>query len=181
VCALPAEQPAIRHRILRCFCAPDAVVVPINPIPWPGNCGTNIEDSDNRPCDRRQELGGAVRPRSLRSSHVVNHRRLFDYLREKTDLPLPDFVRQPARSRSWTDASLRRTAAGAIGRSRRSRAVMPVHIGYDLTPKGCMQHPLDPACRRDHRLPAVARVGCSAWRGCAEPAPMFHFTGIQRE
>src|SRR5881394_2193631 len=88
----------------------DAVVVPINPMNLADELRHYIDDAGTTVAIAGQELEErvAVQP-ALK--HVV-YAAYSDYVREKTDLALPEFVRAPARSRSWKDAIGAGLAAG---------------------------------------------------------------------
>jgi len=152
----------------------DAVVVPINPMNLADELRHYIEDAGTTVAIAGQELEERVAAqRALK--HVV-YAAYSDYVREKTDLPLPDFVRTPARSRSWQDAVGAGLAPGPHLAQPEDLAVMPYTSGTTGKPKGCMH---------THSSVQATTVVYLQWRGSGDgavvlsPLPMFHVTGMQ--
>src|SRR4051794_15962045 len=80
----------------------DAVVVPVNPMNLTDELRHYVEDSDATVAIVGEELAARVEPiKELK--HVVLAA-YSQYLRTPTDLPVPDFVRAPARTDSWRKA-----------------------------------------------------------------------------
>ena len=152
----------------------DAVVVPINPMNLADELRNYIEDAGTIVAIAGQELEERVAAqRALR--HVV-YAAYSDYVRSATDLPLPDFVRAPARSRSWQDALGAGLAPGPHRAQAEDLAVMPYTSGTTGKPKGCMH---------THSSVQATTVAYLQWRGSGDgavvlsPLPMFHVTGMQ--
>ena len=152
----------------------DAVVVPINPMNLADELRHYIEDADTAVAIAGQELEERVAAQSA-LKHVI-YAAYSDYLRERTDLPLPDFVRAPARSRSWKDAVGAGLAPGPHLAQPEDLAVMPYTSGTTGKPKGCMH---------THSSVQATTVVYLQWRGSGDgavvlsPLPMFHVTGMQ--
>jgi len=152
----------------------DAVVVPINPMNLAEELRHYIEDAGTTVAIAGQELQDrvAVQP-ALK--HVV-YAAYSDYVRAPTDLPLPDFVRAPARSRSWRDALDAGLAPGPHLAQADDLAVMPYTSGTTGKPKGCMH---------THASVQATAIAYLQWRGSGDgavvlaPLPMFHVTGMQ--
>jgi fatty-acyl-CoA synthase len=152
----------------------DAVVVPINPMNLADELRHYIEDAGTAVAIAGQELEERVTAQpALR--HVV-YASYSDYVRSPTDLPLPDFVRAPARSRSWKDALAAGLAPGPHQAQPEDLAVMPYTSGTTGKPKGCMH---------THSSVQATTVAYLQWRGSGDgavvltPLPMFHVTGMQ--
>ena len=152
----------------------DAVVVPINPMNLADELRHYIEDAGTSVAIAGQELEArvGVQPALQRVIYAA----YSDYLRKKTDLPLPDFVRAPARSRSWQDAVGAGLAPGPHLAQPEDLAVMPYTSGTTGKPKGCMH---------THASVQATTVVYLQWRGSGDgavvlsPLPMFHVTGMQ--
>ena len=152
----------------------DAVAVPINPMNLADELRHYIEDAGTTVAIAGQELEERVAAQGA-LQHVV-YAAYSDYVREKTDLPLPDFVRAPARSRSWRDAIGAGLVPGPHLAQPEDLAVMPYTSGTTGKPKGCMH---------THSSVQATTVAYLQWRGSGEgtvalsPLPMFHVTGMQ--
>ena len=152
----------------------DAVVVPINPMNLADELRHYIEDAGTSVAIAGQELEERVSAQPA-LKHVV-YAAYSDYVREKTDLPLPDFVRAPARSRSWKDALGAGLSPGPHLAQADDLAVMPYTSGTTGKPKGCMH---------THSSAQATTVVYMQWRGTGDgavvlsPLPMFHVTGMQ--
>jgi fatty-acyl-CoA synthase len=152
----------------------DAVVVPINPMNLADELRHYIDDADTAVAIAGQELEERVAAQPA-LKHVV-YAAYSDYVREKTDLPLPEFVRAPARSRSWKDAIGAGLAAGPHRAQAEDLAVMPYTSGTTGKPKGCMH---------THSSVQATTIAYLQWRGSGDdsvvlsPLPMFHVTGMQ--
>jgi fatty-acyl-CoA synthase len=161
----------------------DAVVVPVNPMNKSEELAHYIKDSDARAAIAAQELCGEIEPHLGRGG--IEHCILAaysDYLREATDLKVPEFVRAPrigpvgTGTVLWNDA----VAAGCAPRAHEAGpddlAVLPYTSGTTGLPKGCML--------THANLLATSTGGC-AWAQTSSEAvvlgvlPMFHLTGMQ--
>src|SRR5262249_14594456 len=133
-----------------------------------------IEDAGTQVAIAGQELEERVAAQPA-LQHVV-YAAYSDYVREKTDLPLPDFVRAPARSRSWKDALGAGLAPGPQLALADDLAVMTYPSGTTCKPKCCMH---------THSSVQATTVFYLQWRGSGDgavilsPLPMFHVTGMQ--
>jgi fatty-acyl-CoA synthase len=152
----------------------DAVVVPINPMNLADELRHYIEDAGTTVAIAGQELEERVAAQSA-LRHAI-YAAYSDYVRSATDLPLPDFVRAPARSRSWQDALGAGLAPGPHQAQSEDLAVMPYTSGTTGKPKGCMH---------THSSVQATTIAYLQWRGSGDgavvlsPLPMFHVTGMQ--
>ncbi|MGF6992401.1 long-chain-fatty-acid--CoA ligase [Paraburkholderia sp. GAS32] len=166
----------------------DAVVVPVNPMNRTSELQHILEDSGARVAFVGVELMEHVRPLSGRHVDHVISARYADYLRDQTDLPLPDVltssVAQPhadsvnghAALIGWNDA----LARACVPRGHESRpedlAVIPYTSGTTGRPKGCIH---------THRSVMHSTVSCAEWPSLANESvmlcsvPLFHVTGMQ--
>jgi fatty-acyl-CoA synthase len=161
----------------------DGVVVPVNPMNKSEELSHYIGDSDARTAIAAQELYREIEPHLAKGR--IEHCVLVaysDYLREATDLKVPDFVSAPciipgrAGVVPWNDA----IAAGCMPRAYQAGpddlAVLPYTSGTTGLPKGCML--------THSNLLATSTGGC-AWSQTSSEAvvlgvlPMFHLTGMQ--
>jgi fatty-acyl-CoA synthase len=156
----------------------DAVVVPVNPMNRTEELRHYVEDSDARVAIAGQDVYERMAPiHELKHTLIATY---SDYLREKTDLPVPDFVRAPRASfpsiTYWKDA----LSAGLIPGEHQAKpvdlAVMPYTSGTTGKPKGCMH---------THASVQATTIPYLYWRGVQEAPvvlsalPMFHVTGMQ--
>ena len=165
----------------------DGVVVPVNPMNKSEELAHYIGDSDARVAIAAQELYREIEPHIGNKSgasglaHVVLAA-YSDYLRENTDLKVPDFVRLPRTDPGrpevslWTDC----IGAGLQPRAHESGpgdlAVLPYTSGTTGLPKGCML---------THANLLSTSTGACVWSPTSSEAvvlgvlPMFHLTGMQ--
>ena len=151
----------------------DAVVVPVNPMNRTEELRHYVSDSDARFAIVGQDVFGQIEPIAGLKHLLAAY---SDYVDPATDLPLPDFVRAPAVSRSWKQAIEAGLAPGLHTAQPADLAVMPYTSGTTGTPKGCMH---------THASIQATTVPYLYWRG-AQPRsvvlsalPMFHVTGMQ--
>jgi fatty-acyl-CoA synthase len=151
----------------------DAVVVPVNPMNRTDELRHYVEDSDACTAIVGQDVLRHIEP--LRLDHVIVAA-YSDYLPAATDLPLPDFLRAPAVSSSWSEAIERNLKPGPHLAAPEDLAVMPYTSGTTGKPKGCMH---------THSSVQATTVPYLHWRGAQEKSvvlcalPMFHVTGMQ--
>jgi fatty-acyl-CoA synthase len=156
----------------------DAVVVPVNCMNRREEVRHYVEDSQASTAIVGQELYPEVAGlEGLRHIVVATY---SDYLRERTDLPVPPLVRAPAtphKEISWKDAIGEKLVPGPHAAGADDLAVMPYTSGTTGKPKGCMH---------THGSVQATTVPYLYWRGTQEgevvvlsPLPMFHVTGMQ--
>ena len=159
----------------------DAVVVPVNTMNRTEELRHYVEDSDARVAITGQELFSELAP-LLGSAGLerVIVAAYSDYLREATDLPVPEFVSAP-RERfesaiPWADALAANCEVGEHCAGPGDLAVMPYTSGTTGKPKGCMH---------THSNVQATSAVYLEWRGAPEEPvvlsalPMFHVTGMQ--
>jgi fatty-acyl-CoA synthase len=166
----------------------DAIVVPVNPMNRSSELQHILEDSGARVAFVGEELMEHVRSRLGNQVDHVIRARYADYLRNGTDLPLPDVLAsgEPQRHAesigghagvvSWNDV----LARACIPRDHESRledlAVIPYTSGTTGRPKGCIH---------THRSVMHSTVSCAEWPNLANETvmlcsvPLFHVTGMQ--
>jgi fatty-acyl-CoA synthase len=156
----------------------DAVVVPVNCMNRREEVRHYVEDSQAATAIVGQELYEQVEGlEGLRHVIVVTY---SDYLRERTDLPVPPFVRAaalPHSGVSWNAALSERLVAREHAAAADDLAVMPYTSGTTGKPKGCMH---------THESVQSTTVPYLHWRGTQgddvvvlSALPMFHVTGMQ--
>jgi fatty-acyl-CoA synthase len=152
----------------------DAVVVPVNPMNLTDELRHYVDDSDATVAIVGEELAARVEP--IKELQHVILAAYSDYLRAPTDLPVPDFVRAPARTDSWRKALAAGLQPGPHLAQPDDLAVMPYTSGTTGKPKGCMH---------THSNVQATTVVYLEWRGSGEGSivlsalPMFHVTGMQ--
>ena len=150
----------------------DAVVVPVNPMNLTEELRHYVEDAGARTAIVGQELAARITPLGLRLVVAA----YSDYIRLPTDLPLPEFVRAPRESTSWSDAIEARLEPGPHQAKSDDLAAMPYTSGTTGKPKGCMH---------THASIQATTVAYLEWRGSGDGSivlsalPMFHVTGMQ--
>ncbi|MGU7779140.1 long-chain-fatty-acid--CoA ligase [Burkholderia sp. PU8-34] len=172
------------HAILRA----DAVVVPVNPMNRTAELEHILEDSGASVAFVGDELMEHVRPLTGRHLHHVIRARYVDYLREQTDLPLPDVLTRVAPHRhaasggshvavtDWRNALTRKCMPRPHESGPEDLAVIPYTSGTTGRPKGCIH---------THRSVMHSTVSCAAWPNLASDSvmlcsvPLFHVTGMQ--
>ena len=164
----------------------DGVVVPVNPMNKSGELAHYIGDSDARVAIAAQELYQEIEPHLGKPggkglAHCVLAA-YSDYLRDDTDLKVPDFVRLPQFDPGhpgillWKDAIAADIVPRAAEAGADDLAVLPYTSGTTGHPKGCML--------THSNLLATSTGGC-AWSQTSSEAvvlgvlPMFHLTGMQ--
>jgi fatty-acyl-CoA synthase len=155
----------------------DAVVVPVNPMNKRDELGYYVGDSDARVIVSTQELFGEIEPHLGKGlAHCVLGT-YSDYLREATDLDVPDIVRAPrVAAASWREALAAGHAPGQHTAGPGDLAVLPYTSGTTGHPKGTML---------THSNLLATSTGACAWIQSSSEAvvlgvlPLFHLTGMQ--
>jgi len=154
-------------------------VVPVNPMNRTEELRHYVEDSDAAVAIVGQDVFKHIEPiPGLKHVLVATY---SDYLSEKSDLPLPDFVRAPRQRFSsavkhWEDALSAGLQPGKHAAQPEDLAVMPYTSGTTGKPKGCIH---------THASVQATTVPYLYWRGVQEQSvvlsalPMFHVTGMQ--
>jgi fatty-acyl-CoA synthase len=151
----------------------DAVVVPVNPMNLTEELRHYVEDAGASTAIAGQELAGRIAPLGLEHLIVAAY---SDYLRQPSELPVPDFVRAPRESGSWSEAIGARLQPAAHQAKSDDLAAMPYTSGTTGRPKGCMH---------THGSIQATTVAYLEWRGSGDGSvvlsalPMFHVTGMQ--
>ena len=155
----------------------DAVVVPVNPMNKRDELAYYVADSDARVIVSTQDLYGEIEPHLGKGlAHCVLGT-YADYLREATNLNVPDFVRAPrTAAASWNEALAGGHAPGAHTAGPEDLAVLPYTSGTTGHPKGTML---------THSNLLSTSTGACAWIQSSSEAvvlgvlPLFHLTGMQ--
>ena len=161
----------------------NAVVVPLNPMNLGGEVRRYALDCGARTVIVSQELFARVEPllgsAPLDSAIVAAY---SDYLREPTDIPVPDFVSAPRLPvegpavTPWHDALAAGLQPGPLTAGPDDLCVMPYTSGTTGTPRGCMH---------THRTTMQTLVSGMRWFSVQPEitllsvAPLFHVTGMQ--
>ncbi|OAJ55023.1 long-chain fatty acid--CoA ligase [Paraburkholderia ginsengiterrae] len=163
----------------------DAVVVPVNPMNRASELQHIFEDSGAKVAFAGEELMEHVRPLSGRHVDHVVVARYADYLRDQTDLPLPDMLTpavEPAHASPaagvirWNDALSGGFLPSAHASGPEDLAVIPYTSGTTGRPKGCVH---------THRSVMHSTVSCAEWPNLPDDSvllcsvPLFHVTGMQ--
>jgi fatty-acyl-CoA synthase len=139
--------------------------------------GFYVADSDARVIVSTQDLYGEIEPHLGKGiAHCVLGT-CADYLREATDLKLPDAVRAPrAAQANWQQALAAGHTPGAHTAGADDLAALPYTSGTTGHPKGAML--------THANLLATSTGACVWYAGSSEAVvlgvlPMFHLTGMQ--
>jgi len=155
----------------------DAVVVPVNPMNKRDELAYYISDSDARVIVSTQDLVGEIEPHLGKGlAHCVLGT-YSDYLREATDLSVPDFVRAPRiAAANWDQALAAGLAPAPYFAGPDDLAVLPYTSGTTGHPKGAML---------SHSNLLATSTGACTWSESSSEAvvlgvlPLFHLTGMQ--
>jgi fatty-acyl-CoA synthase len=160
----------------------DGVVVPVNPMNKSEELAHYIGDSDARVAIAAQELFREVEPHLGRGLDHCVLAAYSDFLVEKTDLKVPDFVRLPRADPVRAEVSLWKDCIAAALEPRAHEsgpddlAVLPYTSGTTGLPKGCML---------THSNLMSTSTGACVWAPTSSESvvlgvlPMFHLTGMQ--
>ncbi|HSW25411.1 MAG TPA: AMP-binding protein, partial [Burkholderiaceae bacterium] len=158
----------------------DAVVVPINPMNLTQELAHYVHDSGAHVAFAAQELLPRITPLLAEGLEHIVVATYSDYLRQATDLLMPEFVAAPRAPLNrqglvaWADMLAAASAPRAIEAGPDDLAVMPYTSGTTGHPKGCMH---------THRSVMFNAAGCwgTANQGSVGLAvlPLFHVTGMQ--
>ncbi len=155
----------------------DAVVVPVNPMNRRDELGYYVSDADARVLIGTQDLWAEIAPHLGKGlAHVVLGA-YADYLREPTDLHVPDIVRAPRIAEvNWDAALAAGHAPGPHLAGPDDLAVLPYTSGTTGHPKGAML---------THTNLLATSTGACAWHNISSSGvvlgvlPLFHLTGMQ--
>jgi len=155
----------------------DAVVVPVNPMNKRDELAYYISDSDARVIVGTQDLYSELEPHLGKGlAHCVLGT-YSDYLRQATDLNVPDSVRAPRiAAANWNDALAAGHAPAPHAASPDDIAVLPYTSGTTGHPKGTLL---------SHANLLATSTGACAWIQSSSEAvvlgvlPLFHLTGMQ--
>jgi len=160
----------------------DAVVVPVNPMNRRDELAYYIADTDARVIVSTQDLHEEIAPHLGKGlAHCVLGA-YSDYLRQATDLNVPDVVRAPRKAIAngaavaWDAALGAGHAPGAHEAGPDDLAVLPYTSGTTGHPKGTML--------THSNLLATSTGACVWYQGSSEAValgvlPLFHLTGMQ--
>ncbi|MFI4932524.1 MAG: long-chain fatty acid--CoA ligase [Burkholderiales bacterium] len=158
----------------------DAVVVPVNPMNLTQELSHYVRDSGATVAFAAQDIAPRMQPLLGQGLQHIVVATYSDYLREPTDIAVPEFVAAPRAPLTqpglvaWADVLAAGLAPRAVAGGPDDLAVMPYTSGTTGHPKGCMH---------THRsvMFNAAGVWTSSNQGSVGLAvlPMFHVTGMQ--
>jgi fatty-acyl-CoA synthase len=158
----------------------DAVVVPVNPMNLTQELKHYVRDSGAQVAFAAQDIAPRMQPLLGEGLQHIVVATYSDYLREPTDIPVPDFVAVPRAPLkhpglvAWADVLAAGLAPRAIAGGPDDLAVMPYTSGTTGHPKGCM-----------HTHRSVMFNAAGVWTASNQGSvglavlPMFHVTGMQ--
>lgn len=160
----------------------NAVVVPVNPMNLTEELRHYVEDTGATVIITTQELYPHVRP--LLGAGLVHAvvGAYSDYLRQPTDLPVPEFIRAPRQDIGdsgvvhWSTALARGRRPSPLTVGSDDLCVMPYTSGTTGQPKGCMH---------THRSVMHTAIAGEHWYGYDvedvrfATLPLYHVTGMQ--
>jgi fatty-acyl-CoA synthase len=159
----------------------NAVVVPVNPMNRGEELRHYVSDSGARTAFVPQDLLAQMQPLLGQGLEHLIVATYSDYLREPTDLPVPDFVAAPRASVAgtglvaWAEMMAAERTPGPLTAGPDDLCVMPYTSGTTGQPKGCMH---------THRSVMSTLVGGINWFSRTQDAvylsvlPFFHVTGL---
>ena len=162
----------------------NAVVVPVNPMNRTEELRHYVHDTGATTAFVPQDLVEQLQP--LHGDQAGELRQLIvatysDYLRQPTDLNVPNAIVEPRRCfdgigiSAWSEMLDRQLQPGPLTQGADDLAVMPYTSGTTGHPKGCMH---------THRSVMSTLVGGVNWFGRTQDAvyltalPLFHVTGM---
>jgi fatty-acyl-CoA synthase len=160
----------------------DAVVVPVNPMNRREELAHYVSDSDARVIVSTQDLQEEIAPQLGKGLGHCVLGAYSDYLRQSTDLKLPDVVRAPRKLlahpsvTAWDTALSAGHAPGPHLAQPEDLAVLPYTSGTTGHPKGTML---------THSNLLATSTGACAWNQSSSESvvlgvlPLFHLTGMQ--
>src|SRR5712691_8816128 len=160
----------------------NAAVVPVNPMNLINELRHYVTDSGATTALVSQELYPQVKPLMGAGLKHVVVAAYSDYLKQPTDLMVPDFIaatRAPIEDAGvtlWSEAMARDIRPGPLTAGPDDLCVMPYTSGTTGRPKGCMH---------THRTVMFTLVAAIQWFGHDPGAvalavlPFFHVTGMQ--
>lgn len=160
----------------------NAVVVPVNPMNLTNELRHFVKDAGATTAIVGQELYPQVKPLAgIELAHVIVAA-YSDYLREETDIKVPEFITAPRvpiadeGATLWVDAMVQNLKPGPLTAGPDDLCVMPYTSGTTGHPKGCMH---------THRTVMFTMFAGTYWFGLDPNAvglavlPWFHVTGMQ--
>ncbi len=160
----------------------DTVVVPVNPMNLCNELRHYLHDSGAKVALAGQEVLAQLRPLLQEGLERIIVAAYSDYLRQPTDLRLPDFVAAPREPLAapgitlWVDALARDLRPAPALSGPDDLCVMPYTSGTTGNPKGCMH---------SHRTVMHTLVAGEYWFSLKPDTtrlaalPFFHVTGMQ--
>ncbi|HEY6355378.1 MAG TPA: AMP-binding protein, partial [Burkholderiaceae bacterium] len=158
----------------------DAVVVPVNPMNLTQELSHYVRDSGAQVAFAAQDIAPRMQPLLGEGLQHIVVAAYSDYLREPTDITVPEFVAAPRAPLNhpglvaWADVLAAELAPRAITGGPDDLAVMPYTSGTTGHPKGCM-----------HTHRSVMFNAAGVWTASNQGSvglavlPMFHVTGMQ--
>ncbi|WP_151638449.1 long-chain fatty acid--CoA ligase [Noviherbaspirillum aerium] len=160
----------------------DAVVVPVNPMNRTTELRHYVEDTGAKTAIVPQDLYAQMSPLLGDGLENILVAAYSDYLKQPTDLRMPDFVSAPRENISgngvtlWADMLERNLRPGPMTAGPDDLCVMPYTSGTTGHPKGCMH---------THASVMYSIVASMQWFSSHQDAvmlsvlPFFHVTGMQ--
>jgi fatty-acyl-CoA synthase len=160
----------------------DAVVVPVNPMNLTNELRHYIEDTGAATAIVAQDLVEQMQPLLGQGLQHIVVATYSDYLKQPTDLKVPDFVSAPRRAVAdtrivaWNEMLGQNLRPGPSAAGPGDLAVMPYTSGTTGHPKGCMH---------THRSIMYGAVAGVHWFNSRPDSvllsvlPLFHVTGMQ--
>ncbi|MFL6654769.1 MAG: long-chain fatty acid--CoA ligase [Sulfurifustis sp.] len=160
----------------------NAMVVPVNPMNLTNELKHYVSDSGSKTAIVAQELYPQIKPLIGQGLDRVIVAAYSDYLKEPTDLRVPEFVSAPRAAINdagvtlWSDVLAKNLRPGPHTVGPDDLCVMPYTSGTTGQPKGCMH---------THRTVMFTAVANLQWFGLDQSAvglavlPFFHVTGMQ--